>query len=263
MSKIFQKYDDLFPFVAMDPSDTRFEREWLVPGLVMKNKINIFFGAEKAGKSRLLAWMLVKMYGGLPVLGEKPVQSPGKMLYLAGEEVRQEVTGRLIAYQKAAGIPAGSIDWNKKIDFCQASGMRLDKQLQRDWLRERLDQGGYDSLFIDPLRRVHGASESSNDEMAPICNDLRDWTNRYELTLIGVHHTGKLTMDDDETRIATWSRGATDLPAVLDWAVYVKRLATSAQDRVKITRKGRAPMQPDLIVKDLGDSGFRRIVEVD
>jgi len=251
-----QRLDSLFPFKPMNPLDKGFKVNWLAQGLIMQGKINVLFGAEKAGKSRALAWMLAHMYSETTLWGIE-TKSPGKTLYLAGEEPRQEVTARLLAYQKAAGIPANAVDWKNILNFCEATGMRLDKPQQRQWLKDRLESGEYKTLLIDPLRRVHGASESSNDEMAPIANDLRDWTNRYNITLFLIHHTGKLSVDDDETRIATWSRGASDLPAVLDWALYARRMdgvGKGSKDKVKIIRKGRGPKEEDLVLLDNGDS---------
>jgi RecA-family ATPase len=248
-----QALDRLYPFTPMDPMDTDYEVSWLMPGFLMEGKINIWFGAEKAGKSRLMSWVLPHLYSNSAIFGQ-PCQSPGRTLYMLGEETKPEVTKRLVEAQKRAGIPDGVVDWGGTIDFCEAAGMRLDLPKHRDWLRDRLSSGLYRTLIIDPLRRVHGAKESSNDAMAPICNELREWTNRYGLTLLIVHHTGKLGPDDDETRIATWSRGATDLPAVLDWALYVKRLPQ--QDRVRVLRQGRARPLGPLLLGDL-DEGWK------
>ena len=257
----FDRYDNLFPFTVMDPEDTEMSQEWLCQGLIMRKKINVLFGAEKAGKSRLMAWVLAHLYARREVFG-KEGRHPGKTLYLAGEETRQEVTGRLVAFQDSAGIPPEEIDWAGSVEFCEAAGMRLDHKVQREWLAQKLRTGAYQTLIVDPLRRVHGASESSNDEMAPICNDLRDWTNRYGITMLLIHHTGKLSLDDDESRIATWSRGATDLPAVLDWAMYAKRIEAKGQDRIILRRKGRAPKENTLVILDGGDV-FRLGAEVD
>lgn len=247
------RLDDLFPFVPMNPDESGYEVSWIARGLVMENKINVLFGAEKSGKSRLLAWLLVHLLSGRSVFG-KPVKDPGRILYLAGEETRQEVTSRLVEYQEELDIPDDEIQWSDKISFCDAAGMRLDHRHQRKWLRDRIASGDFDMFLVDPLRRVHGASEGSNDEMSVILNDLREWSNRYRMTQLLVHHTGKLGVDDDESRIATWSRGATDLPAVLDWAMYAKRIVSAGPyDRVRLIRKGRAPKKGELLLQDRGE----------
>jgi hypothetical protein len=68
-----------------------------------------------------------------------------------------------------------------------------------------------------------------------------------------------LAADADESRIATWSRGATDLPAILDWACYLKRFVKDKKtDLLKIMRRGRASPHEDLRILDCGDEvGFK------
>ena len=247
------RLDDLYAFEAMDPTDREDKVNWLIPGLLMQGKINCLFGAEKAGKSRVLAQWLLHCYYGKDFLGQ-PTQSWGRCLYLLGEETRPGVTGRLAEMATAMGEDLNEAGWVDDLTFIQASGMRLDFKTQRQWLKEKLIGNKYDTLVIDPLRRVHGAKETSNDEMSVICNELRDWSNHQGLSIVMIHHTGKISPDDDETRIATWSRGATDLPAVLDWAVYAKRFRGqgSSPDRVRLFRAGRASPLDDLRMVDRG-----------
>lgn len=247
-----ERLDELYPFVPMDPDDREHRVDWLAEGLLMEGRINVVFGMEKSGKSRFLAWLLCHLVSGQPFAGAG-VRDPSPILYVAGEEVRQEVTARLLDYQETLGFPA--VDWGEAISFVEASGMRLEREDQRAWLRKRVEDGGFRTMIVDPLRRVHAASEGSNDEMAPVCNALREWSNQLGLSVVVVHHTGKLGLEDDETRIATWSRGATDLPAVLDWALYVRRAENpgSAPDRIQIQRKGRAPKRGPISLLDRGD----------
>jgi len=245
----------LYPFTPMDPDMPEEKREWLAQGLIMKGKINLMFGPEKVGKSRVLGWLLLHMIVGEEVWEDMSVMDPGRILYLLGEETQGDLVDRLRIYSKIIGVDYKKVDWGKKITFCDASGMRLDQQQQRKWLENEIEKGKYQTLVVDPIRRVHGARESDNDEMSRIFNDFREWTNRSGLTMIMIHHTGKLREEDDEERIATWSRGATDLPAVLDWATYVRRSQSGRgrPDSVVIKRAGRGPGLDPLQLWDHGD----------
>ena len=239
----------------MDPDMKPEPKEWLAEGLLMKGKINVMFGPEKAGKSRALGWILMHTIVGKSLWNGLKVQSPGTILYLLGEESQGDIVDRMRAYTELVDTKFKDISWAQQIHFIDAAGMRLDQQQQRAWLQKQLEMGKYNTMIIDPIRRVHGASESSNDEMSRIFNDFRTWTNKYNLTLIIIHHTGKLREEDDEDRIATWSRGATDLPAVLDWATYLRRYQSGEgrADRIVIKRAGRAPGLDPLTVWDHGD----------
>lgn len=246
------RLDQLFPRSPMDPDMVPVPRVWHAPGLIMAGKINGLFGAEKAGKSRFLRFLMAHVYSGSPVLGE-PTLAFDKTLYLAGEETDAEVVDDLRTTFTRVGLDYRAVDWPETIHFVSASGMRLDQPQTRDWLQNLIVREGYKTLVIDPLRRVHGGRESDNDEMSRITNALRDWSNSAGLTIVLVHHTGKLGIDEDETRIATWSRGATDLPTILDWAVYMRRQVRRGQDLVVIQRSGRAKKWDPFTLVDLGE----------
>lgn len=217
----------------------------------MAGKINGWFGAEKAGKSRFLRHVMAHVYTGHHLLGV-PTIPFGRTLYLAGEETDSEVVDDLRATFARTGLDYRAVDWPKQVHFVSAAGMRLDQIQTRQWLRDTLETGSYKTLMIDPLRRVHGGRESDNDEMSQITNALRDWSNSLGLTIILIHHTGKLAVDEDESRIATWSRGATDLPTILDWAVYLKRTVQRDLDKVRVQRSGRGPKFEALTLVDHG-----------
>ncbi len=239
----------------MDKDMPEADREWIAEGLIMEGKINVMFGPEKSGKSRALGWILLHAIAGQTLWDGLTTKSPGKILYLLGEESQNDLVDRMRLYSEILDLNYNKIPWAQDMTFIDAAGMRLDQQQQRKWLALQIQDGQYDTLIIDPIRRVHGARESDNDEMSRIFNDFRTWTNNHGLTLVMIHHTGKLREEDDEDRIATWSRGATDLPAVLDWATYLRRYQSGAgrSDRVIIKRAGRAPGLDPLTVWDHGD----------
>jgi len=226
---------------------------WLVDEFWQLGKINGMAGFEKSGKSRLMNWLLVGMSKGL-VLG-LPAE-PKKILYLCGEETVGTVNSRIARYAELQGIPNSQFD----ITFIEAAAMRLDHKSQREGLLEMLKDDDFEMLVIDPLRRVHAADENDNTTMAGIFNDFRKWSNSFGLTIVLVHHTAKIGMDTDMTRMASWFRGATDLPAILDTAQYVDRLNKTT---IEIHRQGRFPPLPKLRITDLGgtklndDKGFQ------
>lgn len=240
----------MHPFTPMDPTAVPEPVSWLVPGMMMDGKINMMFGPEKSGKSRLLRQMMAHMYLGADLWGQ-PTRAPERLLYLAGEEQPEDVTASLMSYYTGLGGQVGDVDWGSRITIVRAAGMRLDKAEQRRWLREEIADGEYDALFLDPLRRVHAAKESSNDAMAYICNALREWSNSLGTTILVVHHTGKINEEEDDMdRIATWSRGATDIASVLDWATFVTRRGTA---NVHVRRAGRDTPRGPIIVRDTGE----------
>src|SRR5581483_10932444 len=96
--------DELFPTKPFD-AKMKVERvPWAVRDLWQKGKINVMFGAEKAGKSRLLNWILTGSLLAPAVLDLAIDYKPQRMLYLAGEELVEEVNGRMLRYSAHFGV---------------------------------------------------------------------------------------------------------------------------------------------------------------
>ncbi len=140
------------------------------------------------------------------------------------------------------------------ITFIEASGMRLETAQQRGELERILLREKFDWLIIEPLRRVHSGNENDNSEMAEIHNTLRRWSNAFGITITICHHTGKLNEYADMNRIASWSRGNTDLATIVDTAMFVEETRRETGKRVlRLLRAGRFPPVDALLVADLGD----------
>ena len=235
----------LYPSVRYARNMSQEPIQWLVKGLWQKGKINAMAGFEKSGKSRLMNYLLA----GLPKEGVLGLQTgeEQKILYLCGEEPIPVVNGRIERYAKLLGMD----DHDYDIDFIEAAAMRLDLAPQRKNLLDRLLDSDRNMLVIDPWRRVHGADENDSSAMAPLYNDMRRWSNSHGITVVVIHHTPKLSEDTDMNRIASWFRGSTDLPAILDTAQYVNRYS---KDKIKVLRQGRFPPMDPLTFHDLGGS---------
>lgn len=244
--------DELFPIVKLGPDLPTHRVEWLIDGLWQRGKINAVAGYVKSGKSRLLSWLLTGVIGRKPVLG-LTTHPLNRVLYLAGEESADIINERLLQYMKVQGIDNKVLE---QIDLINASGMRLDFPKYRQWLEQKLPK--YDLVIIDPLRRVHGANENDNTEMARINNELRRWTNQLGHTFVFIHHTPKPPRDDslDLNRLENWLRGAGDLAAIIDTAIFVEK---QAKGLIKLRREGRYAPLPSLEIVDKGhnpDQGF-------
>lgn len=237
---------------------------WLVEGLWLRGKINLVLGPEKTGKSRLIAWILAHMFAntsGGPCLDNRLWKHTGvkNVLYLNAEETAEDVVPRIYGYGDAMGLNLPA-ELPMTVIAETAVGLNLHLPRERQVFEERfVASGKYDLIIIDPLRQVHGAKESSNDEMAPLCEALRAWTNRYGVSLVIVHHSGHWKDDADLTRIATWCRGATALPAILDAATLLRTLQETEECAVReVRRKGRLPMLQDLQIFDYGEPDVNR-----
>lgn len=238
---------------------------WLVHEMILKGGITALLGPEKSGKSRFIGWLLAQMLGmqvGGPVLrssnGEIFTSHTGfsKILYLNAEEQTEAVMARINAYAIRCGF-APKDDW--PIMCLPAAAMQLQRVSDRqEFEREFIAPKEFDIVLVDPLRRVHAGNENDNSAMAGLHNDIRRWSQRYGQSWVLVHHSPKFREDDDLERIATWSRGNTDLVTLLDGAIMMRNLGGNKQtQRRMLKRMGRFPPLDDLVLLDHGDpSGF-------
>jgi RecA-family ATPase len=245
---------------------------WLVEGLWLKGKINFILGPEKTGKSRLLAWLLAQAFGrpiGSPMLdgGLWKHYGLGNVLYLNAEETVEDVVPRIYGYADALGLTLPD-ELPLTLISETAVGLNLHVPRERQVFTERfVANDKYNTIIIDPLRQVHGAAENSNDEMAPLCEAFRGWTNHYGKSLLAAHHSGHWRDDADLSRIATWCRGATALPAIMDAATLIRTTTETQEYAIReVRRKGRMPMCQNLELYDFGEPapdkqrfGFSRV----
>jgi len=245
-------FSSIFPWIDYDPDMEDEPVRWLIDGIWQLGKINGMAGFEKSGKSRLLCWLLAGMYAG-KVFSRAAL--PRKVGYLCGEETIPTANSRLKRYAKLLDVEAFM-----DIKFMNAPAMGLESKQRRHELLKSLLEAKRDMLVIDPLRRVHNADEDKSTVMSPIYNDIRQWSNKYNMTIVLLHHTPKIDVLTDMTRIASWFRGSTDLAAILDTAQYVDR---QSKKRIQVLREGRFPPMDPLSIEDLGgrdvndDRGFR------
>lgn len=255
------KFVERYPGEMWNPNAIPPPIPWLVDGLWLRGGITAVLGPEKSGKSRFIGWILAQMLGqqnGGPVLlskdGRVVLKHRGfkRILYLNAEERTSDVQARVNAYARYCGLEP-KVDW--PITCVNSMGMQLQLDRERkEFEAAYLKPGGYDVVVIDPLRRVHLGDESSNTAMAPLHNDLRRWSNQYETAIVIVHHTPKLDEDADLGRLATWSRGATDLPTLVDGANMLRTMGSGPNLSVReLWRMGRFPVLNKLKLDDFGD----------
>lgn len=253
------------PGVSHNPDARPEPLPWLVEGLWLKGKITALLGAEKSGKSRLACYLMAQMLATPP--GSVVLRTEGaaprarhfgfkRILYLNAEERAVDVQARINSFARYLGFEPRA-DW--PITYVDAASMQLQRPAERAGFEEAyLASQEYDVVFIDPLRRVHTGNENDNSAMAPLHNDLRRWSNKYGTSILLAHHTPKLNEDSDLTRMATWSRGATDLVTLVDGANCLRATGEgSGYVMRELRRMGRFPPMEHLTLRDNGEpAGF-------
>jgi RecA-family ATPase len=253
-----EQIERLHPVVKHDPDKAYPPEVWLMDNLWLGGgKINGLFGAEKSGKSRLLCWLIACMFAGrVPFPGGdiSIAETPSGILYMRGEETEQQVNERIRLY--AAKLGKVTTDW--PIHYMTAANYRMEFQAYSDHLLSEIKRTKSNLVIMEPVRRLHGASEDKADEMSKIHNMWRAWTDNYGIDILLTHHTGKLHDGVDMDRIANWGRGSSDLAAILDTATLLRRLSVVAgggTQELRLKRGGRYKPLPEVKLFDNTDEG--------
>jgi RecA-family ATPase len=219
--------------------------DWMAKMLIQRQAFNILGGAQKVGKSLLRTHLLVCAVANRPALDCYEVKPAKRALLLAGEEMQEVEEARIRRAARALDVEDSSLP----IDIIeQRHGFFFDDFKSFDGFLEFVESEGYDLVVIDPLVRWHRANENATGELAPILTNLRLLT-RFA-TLLLVHHTGKPSKDHADYALGHLLRGSSDLAAIYDHLLVLKKRKGSNKFTREILIDTRHEEQPDPIVTE-------------
>jgi RecA-family ATPase len=218
------------------------KQEWVIEGLIPKNKLILAGGARRSYKSWVALLWLFHISTGRPFLGRKVEKC--NCLYLDGENSEEEDQRRLKYISHGEQLPEES-----KI-LCYPD-IRLDEPSHIVKLGEIIKKYNIKVIFVDTIRRFFKGEE--NDAL--VMNDLLNERIKKELiekcgvTVILFHHIKKVPDNVDEIDPMDLLRGSSELANIPDGIFMITREGKReiAVLRVPKTKYGREP--PDIIMK--------------
>lgn len=179
----------------------------------------LFVGAPKVGKSFFMAQLAYHVAAGLP-LWEYPVHQ-GTVLYLALEDDHARLQRRLF---RMFGI-----EGSNKLHFAtQAKALNEGLELQLEaFVQKHLDAR---LIIIDTLQKVREASgdRSSYANNYKIVTKLKEFSDKYGICLLVVHHTRKMESDDSFDMIS----GTNGLLGAADGAFIMQKKKRTANTAI-------------------------------
>lgn len=179
----------------------------------------LFVGAPKVGKSFFMAQLAYHVAAGLP-LWEYPVHQ-GTVLYLALEDDHARLQRRLF---RMFGI-----EGSNKLHFAtQAKALNEGLELQLEaFVQKHLDAR---LIIIDTLQKVREASgdRSSYANDYEIVTKLKEFSDKYGICLLVVHHTRKMESDDSFDMIS----GTNGLLGAADGAFIMQKKKRTANTAI-------------------------------
>lgn len=178
--------------------------------------------------------MATSLASGRPCLGVYDVERPGRVLLCMAEDAAAVVKQRLAAICRHRQLDLAALP----IYVITADVLRLDHEADQQRLRRTVERLRPRMLLLDPLVRLHTASENSAGEISALLAYFRQLQRAFDCAIVLVHHSRK---NGSTTRPGQALRGSGDLHAFGDSNLYVRR----AGDRLTLTFEHRAAPTPD------------------
>jgi AAA domain len=203
----------------------------LVSDLLAENAIAAIVGAPKAGKTWLSLEIAVSVVTGQPVLGRYTVPSAGPVLVILEESGRAALHRRLDMLARGRGIRSGQL---RDLHFAANARVRLNGPEWQERLIETAQELRPRAILLDPLVRLKGASvdESSQREMGPVLDFMRDLRDAASATVGYVHHTG---------HAGGHQRGSSDLEAYWESKITLTSNTDGSSELAAEHREAEAP----------------------
>ena len=204
-------------------------------------KFNAICGTQKAGKSRLALWWIVSILGGLNIFRRRCDLPPKRIMIIAAEEGEDTVQYRLTRYCELLGVDPKLIE--DRVVIVQGQQMALHKQANRTMLLAQIFALDIDIVLIDPFFNIHASDENGGPEFGAMITEFSDWTSNYKFDIILIHHSMKNLEYFDPNNMATWMRGSSALPGIIDDALFVSRtgqIGANGGSMILLYRNGRS-----------------------
>lgn len=178
--------------------------EWWIKNWVPKESLVMIHGESGGGKTFILRDMMLCVATGKEWHGQRVKK--GKVLYLCGEGL-QTVKERTLAWKLSNGVESlGEDSYTLPLttDFDTQNGLlEVVNQIENAKIRP-------DLIAIDTVNRYMEGDENSAEQVRSFINNCSFLTEKYNATVVLVHHTGHSQNAKDRARGSSAWRGALD-----------------------------------------------------
>ena len=164
-------------------------------GVLPNRALMVVGGEPKANKSFVILNMAVDLARGRSIFGATfhdsgkpvlPVPHPVRVLYIEQEIGDEGVRDRMLP-MFGGEVPFGLDLYIKSRDMA----MRLDTDEGKLAIAQEIEQVKPHVLILDPLAEFQLINENSAQEMGATIRVLKRWIEKYDLSVILVHHVAK------------------------------------------------------------------------
>jgi hypothetical protein len=154
-------------------------------GVLLDQTILQIVGEAKSKKTFLTLNMTLAMASGRSFAGFS-VEKPSRVLHLSSEGGYFPTRARIQTMAKGFNEDA-----LRNIYFRKYVNMSIDVDDDYHELQSWIEEAKPDVLVLDPLIRFHSQDENSSTAMNIVFRRFKELIDKYNLSIIIVHHTGK------------------------------------------------------------------------
>ena len=192
------------------------ERSWIVERYLPTKSIGILTGKRGTFKTYLALYIAYSVASGKVFMGNHQVRKGG-VLYLDKENGLDLMKKR--GREIKRGLELGDEDLN--IGFICFSQLRIDREEDLAKIENLIREHKPILLIIDTYRRAIGFEENDAGQVSKLfVESLRPLADKYDVTILLVHHDRKSTGQGDEMAEI---RGSSDLANYADFIIKTDR----------------------------------------
>jgi len=207
---------------------------WLFEDFLLSNSLTLVSGEPFAGKTMLLAAMLLSLDSGEPLAGEFIPQPGRRALFIGQDAPTWDYMGQI--QKLGSGLKTSH---NSKIIL--NNGFNILEPRFLKMVEEAVDFFNINVLMLDTLLELHGMDENSNTEMRRVMGLLKYLRDKHYLSILVTTHTAK-----DKDKSANYrARGASVIAGSVDQHLIISPHNNGEGFRFKVPKSRGGQNSPD------------------
>lgn len=189
-------------------------KNWLIVNTIQFANIIMVYGDPGAGKSMLVADMVMSIVAGQDWLGKETIAS--KVAWIDADNGEDRTQDRFVALARGHNLTQEQITDNLVYVSYPNPSVVFDKE-SKDYTAtienvKAICEQGYKVIVVDNLGSVSNGRRENDSDILPVVEAIKQFAKQYEAAIFMIHHTNRQGN----------YRGFSGILACVDYAVKVE-----------------------------------------
>lgn len=235
---------------------------WIIPGMLAENTINLIVGLPECRKSFVLLDLAVALAAGAPWLGRFECQKK-RVMVIDQERPKVEMQRRLKALIAGRGMSPNALEGT--LLPVVGTTIRLDNVRSYESLCRRIENDRPEVLLVDSFKAFQSKEITNNTDMQAVMESVKQLRMRYGLTIVFLFHENKgAYMRDREGQAVTNETvaGAAVLSEVPE-GIFVVQKHDAASSLIHHTKSSYGPKIAPVMVRVVDKAADKSVITVE